>query len=147
MCRVSNLWPSDPDLLCFATYLPCRIWPFSCLLDTFVSTVAQHLRFSDVIGRFVKGMKFDVRFTFSRFPLRNMNRALDVVAKKPANWKNFLFPDPPSSAGAPKPTANLNLRVNRLMEENPEQKLAVSYYKMKILEAFVSWNGRQSSEN
>ena len=76
-----------------------------------------------------------------------MNRALDVVAKNSANWKNFLFPDPPSSAGAPKPAANLNLRINRLMEENPEQKLAVSYYQMKILEAFVSWNGRQSSEN
>ena len=73
-------------------------------------------------------MKFDVRFTFSRFPLRNMHRALEIMGKGQTNWKNWLFPDPSnfsafSSSQSSQPALHLN--VSRLMEENQEQKLAV----------------------
>ena len=81
--------------------------------------------------RFVKNMLFDVRFTFSRFPLRNMHRALEYVesSKNQLNWKNWLFPemtDALQSRFSGKSTvSNLNLQVSRLLEENHEQKLAV----------------------
>jgi hypothetical protein len=73
-------------------------------------------------------MKFDVRFTFSRFPLRNMHRALEIVGQGRTNWKNWLFPEPISSDSkwsGKSSSSNLNLQVGRLMEGNPEQKLAV----------------------
>jgi hypothetical protein len=70
-------------------------------------------------------MKFDIRFTFSRFPLRNMHRALEVMGKGQTNWKNWLFPDV-SDFSSHSGKSPLRLNVNRLMEENPEQKLAVS---------------------
>ena len=71
-------------------------------------------------------MKFDVRFTFSRFPLRNMQRALEIIGKTQKYWKNFLFPDPPKALTGQ--VQNVNVRVSRLMEQNPEQKLAVSLF-------------------
>ena len=86
-----------------------------------------------MICRFVKNMLFDVRFTFSRFPLRNMHRALELVdsLSSKQNWNNWLFPEMPAALKSKfcskSTSSNLNLKVSRLMEENAEQKLAVKF--------------------
>ena len=90
--------------------------------------------------RFVKNMKFDVRFTFSRFPLRNMHRALEIVGQGQTNWKNWLFPDPISSNSkysGKSSSSNLNLKVGQLMEGNLEQKLAVSIFSDSSRKVFI----------
>ena len=64
-------------------------------------------------------MKFNVRFTISRFPLRNMYRAIENIDK------GFLFPDPqdePEEADSP----IIKTFFNRDIEQNLEQKLAVN---------------------
>jgi len=60
-----------------------------------------------------------------------MHRALEIVGQGQSNWKNWLFPDPVSSDSrysGKSMSSNLNLHVGRLMEENQEQKLAVSIF-------------------
>ena len=39
---------------------------------------------------YVPGMKFDVRFTFSRFPLKLQHRAVQLAAER--SLGNILFP-------------------------------------------------------
>ena len=64
-------------------------------------------------------MKFNVRFTISRFPLRNMYRAIENIEK------GFLFPNPQEEIeDADIPT--IKTFFNRDIEQNLEQKLAVN---------------------
>ena len=42
-------------------------------------------------NRFVANMKFNIRFTFNRFPIRNMHRAAEFISGKP-EMKSFVFP-------------------------------------------------------
>lgn len=78
-------------------------------------------KFKDI---YIKGMKFDVRFTFNRVPLMRMHRALDLC--KLRNLWNFIFPNISSSPS--KPALELSdLRFfNKKIQENQEQSKAVS---------------------
>ena len=64
-------------------------------------------------------MKFNIRFTISRFPLRNMYRAIENIEK------GFLFPNPQDE---PEETECQTIKTyfNRDIEQNLEQKLAVN---------------------
>ena len=62
-------------------------------------------------------MKFNVRFTINRFPLRNMYRSIETVGK------GFIFPTETT-------VENYDVEIprsffNRDIEQNQEQKLAV----------------------
>ena len=70
-------------------------------------------------------MKFNVRFTINRFPMRNMYRAIEMVEK------SFLFPNVQPDA------ENVIVETprsffNRDIERNAEQKMAVSYFPFNI---------------
>lgn len=77
-------------------------------------------------GRFkklyIKGMKFDVRFTFNRLALRLMHRALGLLEN--ASLWSFVLPK-----CAPSSEPSLNIRrlqlFNKKIESNPEQYTAV----------------------
>jgi len=82
------------------------------------------LGFNDrLIKAFVPGMKFDVQFTVSRFPLRNMHRA--VILAKDSGILPTLFPNPVLLAD----TTNLPsiLCYDRKLEDNPQQFSAVQH--------------------
>jgi len=82
------------------------------------------LGFSDKLNRmFVPGMKFDVRFTVSRFPLRNMHRA--VVLAKTSGILSTLFPSPALLADSP--TLPSIKCYDRKVESNLEQFSAVQH--------------------
>eukprot|EP00090_Calanus_glacialis_P008453 TRINITY_DN16803_c0_g1_i1.p1 TRINITY_DN16803_c0_g1~~TRINITY_DN16803_c0_g1_i1.p1 ORF type:complete len:987 (-),score=378.79 TRINITY_DN16803_c0_g1_i1:278-3136(-) len=82
------------------------------------------LGFSDKLNRvFVPGMKFDVRFTVSRFPLRNMHRA--VVLSKTSGILSTLFPN--TVLLADNPTLPTIMCYDRKIETNPEQFSAVKH--------------------
>ncbi|KAG8267709.1 hypothetical protein J6590_044975, partial [Homalodisca vitripennis] len=66
--------------------------------------------------------KVDVRFTVNRFPILNMHRALSLVSKHQAF--SILFPEQSEPDPAPN-TSTLSPWVNPLIEQNPEQKLAI----------------------
>ncbi|XP_065293674.1 putative helicase MOV-10 [Dermacentor albipictus] len=72
---------------------------------------------------YIKGMRFDIRFTFNRIPLTRMHRSLDTC-KKRRLW-SFIFP--PSSSLPSKPALELSdLRFfNKKVQENEEQSKAV----------------------
>ena len=42
-------------------------------------------------NRFVNNMRFNIRFTFNRFPIRNMHRAAEYVSHNP-EMKRLVFP-------------------------------------------------------
>ena len=42
-------------------------------------------------NRFVNNMRFNIRFTFNRFPIRNMHRAAEYVSHNP-EMKKLVFP-------------------------------------------------------
>ena len=70
-------------------------------------------------------MKFNVRFTINRFPMRNMYRAIEMVEK------SFLFPNAHPEA------ENVIVETpksffNRDIEKNAEQKMAVSDFPFNI---------------
>lgn len=71
---------------------------------------------------YVKGMKFDIRFTFNRIPLMRMHQSLDTC-KRRSLW-SFIFP---SSSLPSKPALELSdLRFfNKKVQENREQSKAV----------------------
>ena len=72
---------------------------------------------------FVPGMKFDVRFTVSRFPLRNMHRA--VVLAKTSGILSTLFPSPAMLADS---TTLPSIKCyDRKVENNLEQFSAVQH--------------------
>ena len=75
-------------------------------------------------SNFVPNMKFDVRFTLSRFPLRNMHRAVSLVGASPHLMK-ALYPSQDGLA------TEFSLPVvrcyNRNIEENPQQLAAVQH--------------------
>jgi len=81
------------------------------------------LGFNDkLIRNFVPGMKFDVRFTVSRFPLRNMHRA--VVLSKTSRILSTLFPSPALLSGTTSTLSSLKC-YDRKIETNAEQYSAV----------------------
>lgn len=84
-------------------------------------TVEVTKKFNDI---YIKGMRFDVRFTFNRVPLMRMHRALDSC--KTRNLWSFIFPNGSSSPS--KPALELSdLRFfNKKVQENREQSKAVS---------------------
>ena len=70
-------------------------------------------------------MKFNVRFTINRFPMRNMYRAIEMVEK------SFLFPNVHPEA------ENVIVETpksffNRDIEKNAEQKMAVKDFPFDI---------------
>ena len=70
-------------------------------------------------------MRFNVRFTINRFPMRNMYRAIEMVEK------SFLFPNVQPDA------ENVIVETprsffNRDIERNAEQKMAVSDFPFNI---------------
>eukprot|EP00092_Neocalanus_flemingeri_P108624 GFUD01139505.1.p1 GENE.GFUD01139505.1~~GFUD01139505.1.p1 ORF type:complete len:1236 (+),score=447.39 GFUD01139505.1:45-3752(+) len=82
------------------------------------------LGFSDKLNKvFVNGMKFDVRFTVGRFPLRNMHRA--VVLAKTSGILPTLFPSPALLADTP--TLPSIKCYDRKIETNLEQFSAVQH--------------------
>jgi len=95
--------------------------------EGFVHLIEQEkvlLGFSDkLIRAFVPGMKFEVQFTVSRFPLRNMHRA--VVLSKTTGILSTLFPNPVLLADTP--TLPTIMCYDRKIESNPEQFSAVQH--------------------
>ncbi|KAL1423509.1 hypothetical protein MTO96_020899 [Rhipicephalus appendiculatus] len=83
-------------------------------------TVKVSGKFKDI---YIKGMRFDVRFTFNRIPLMRMHRALDSC--KTRNLWSFIFPN--NSSSPSKPALELSdLRFfNKKVQENREQSKAV----------------------
>ena len=70
-------------------------------------------------------MKFNVRFTINRFPMRNMYRAIEMVEK------SFLFPnDQPDAENVVVETPKSFF--NRDIEKNAEQKMAVNDFSLNI---------------
>ena len=66
-------------------------------------------------------MKFNIQFTFTRFPLRNMHRAVDMMAE--SNMIKVAFPKTPTIASS---IVNVpNSFINRNISDNEEQKRAV----------------------
>ena len=78
------------------------------------------------IKQYMKGMKLDVRFTISRFPVRNMHRAVEIASESSMPLKPLLFPKEeqlvPASAALPAIRCK-----NRKIEENAEQLRAVQH--------------------
>ena len=78
------------------------------------------------VNSYVKGIKFDVRFTISRFPMRNMHRAVELASDTSAPLLSLLFPE--SRQLVPPSAALPNIRCkNRAIEENSEQLTAVQH--------------------
>ena len=72
--------------------------------------------------KFIPGSRFDVQFTFNRFPLRTMHRAVEHI-----NVRNFMpiFPiNPPVKPKKANP-ASINF-INRRIAQNLEQSEAVA---------------------
>ena len=74
--------------------------------------------------KFVANMQFNIRFTFNRFPNRNMHRASEFISHNP-EFTSFVFPQLANGA-----QNELNQESNvrffdSKIEQNKEQKLAV----------------------
>ncbi|XP_066519855.1 putative helicase mov-10-B.1 isoform X2 [Hoplias malabaricus] len=75
-----------------------------------------------LVQNFIPNMKFDVEFSFNRFPLKLQHRAVDLAVQH--RLGNVLFP----SDRRLKYTALPQLRMfNRDLETNPEQNAAVQH--------------------
>ena len=73
-------------------------------------------------------MKFNVRFTINRFPLRNMYRAIETVGK------DFLFPTSREEDGEENSDVVVQKSFfNRDIEQNLEQKRAVIYSPINLI--------------
>ncbi len=83
------------------------------------------------MNKFANGMKFDVRFTFNRFPLRNMHRAVADLGKSDS-LLDVIFPKKEEghanakkrSSGEPAKPPQHGF-YNRKVGSNPEQARAV----------------------
>ncbi|XP_035676776.1 putative helicase MOV-10 [Branchiostoma floridae] len=79
-----------------------------------------------LLDNFIKGMAFDVQFTFNRLSLRLQHRSLQLVRSRPS-LGGVLFPDeahlqPPDASS----NQDMTLRFyNRKLEDNVEQSRAV----------------------
>ncbi|XP_078595010.1 putative helicase MOV-10 [Branchiostoma floridae x Branchiostoma japonicum] len=79
-----------------------------------------------LLDNFIKGMTFDVQFTFNRLSLRLQHRSLQLVRSRPS-LGGVLFPDeahlqPPDASS----NQDMTLRFyNRKLEDNVEQSRAV----------------------
>ncbi len=93
----------------------------------FCSTYEFHF----IIIRFIPKMRFDVRFTFNRFPIRNMHRAVDIIGRESGNfWWDILFPGTEVSQRPKNPHIQIPSFYNRKIESNSQQKLAVKYFRL-----------------
>jgi len=71
-----------------------------------------------LVESFITNMKFNVRFTIGRFPLRNMHRAVSLASVP--HLQATLFPG--SEHISPSPSLQPTLRCyNRMIEQNAEQ--------------------------
>jgi len=77
---------------------------------------------NDLIRRFIRGMKFDVRFTINRYPLKNMYRAISLV--KQEKLLDCLFPEK-SMNNQPLGSDLQFSPFNRLISTNPHQMTAI----------------------
>ena len=75
--------------------------------------------------RFIRNMRFNIRFTFNRFPLRNMHRAAEYIEKNPG-FSSYVFPT--ASPEQLRNVANSDNLVffDKDIAKNTEQKLAVA---------------------
>ena len=72
-------------------------------------------------------MRFDVRFTFNRFPIRNMHRAVDIIGRESGSfWWDLLFPGKELSQRPKNGHVSIPSFFNKKIEDNEQQKLAVS---------------------
>ncbi|XP_026778492.3 putative helicase mov-10-B.1 isoform X1 [Pangasianodon hypophthalmus] len=75
-----------------------------------------------LVQKFIANMKFNVEFSFNRFPLKLQHRAVQLAAEH--RLGDVLFP----THNGVKQTALPKLRIyNRDLETNPEQKAAVQH--------------------
>ena len=75
-------------------------------------------------NRFIDKMRFNIRFTFNRFPLRNMHRAVQYVAENP-HMRSVVFPSPPLDILQGQVAPNNMAFFDRQIQNNEEQNLAV----------------------
>ena len=82
---------------------------------------------SKLRNKFVPNMQFNIRFTFNRFPNRNMHRAAEFISHCP-EFGSFVFPKVPNGGvqnGVLNQESNVRFFDSKI-EQNKEQKLAVS---------------------
>lgn len=79
---------------------------------------------SQLVSRFVEGMKFSVEFTITRLTLRLQHRAAELASSY--RLESVLFPAEPNMSFQPKDLPNLRL-FDRQLEKNPEQYQAVQH--------------------
>lgn len=96
-------------------------WYKGCVHDISANTVG--LRFSDQFSTF-KGNRFNVQFVLNRIPLRRQHQALTVKNES----SRLVFPDIEHDLSS---TINLDdgnptPPINRTLQDNPEQLMAVS---------------------
>ena len=82
---------------------------------------------SKLRNKFVNNMLFNIRFTFNRFPNRNMHRAAEFIAHHP-EFNSFVFPALENSDVENHELNQVsNVRFfDSKIEANKEQKLAVT---------------------
>ena len=78
------------------------------------------------IKQYMKGMKLDVRFTISRFPVRNMHRAVEIASESSMPLQPLLFPNEEQLVTASAALPAIRCK-NRKIEENAEQLRAVQH--------------------
>ncbi|XP_067448390.1 putative helicase mov-10-B.2 [Thunnus thynnus] len=79
---------------------------------------------SELLDRFVDGMKFNVEFTVNRLTLRVQHRAAELAATY--RLEEVLFPAAPTSSSQPSELPKLRL-FDYQLERNPEQYQAVQH--------------------
>uniref|UniRef100_A0A3P9BUE3 RNA helicase n=1 Tax=Maylandia zebra TaxID=106582 RepID=A0A3P9BUE3_9CICH len=79
---------------------------------------------SQLVSRFVEGMKFSVEFTITRLTLRLQHRAAELASSY--RLESVLFPAEPNMPFQPKDLPNLRLET-LAAGENPEQYQAVQH--------------------
>ncbi|TVK90475.1 putative RNA helicase SDE3 [Bagarius yarrelli] len=77
---------------------------------------------NNLVQKFIANMKFNVEFSFNRFPHKLQHRAVQLAAKHKLG--NVLFPTPNTVIQAELPKLRM---YNRDLETNPEQKAAVQH--------------------
>ncbi|XP_005914763.1 putative helicase mov-10-B.2 [Haplochromis burtoni] len=79
---------------------------------------------SQLVSRFVEGMKFSVEFTINHVTLRLQHRAAELAFSR--RLESVLFPAEPNMSFQPKDLPNLRL-FDWQLEKNPEQYQAVQH--------------------
>ena len=75
--------------------------------------------------RFINNMRFNIRFTFNRFPLRNMHRAAEYIAHNP-EYSSYVFPTASTEELRSAERADRMIFFDQNIAQNSEQKLAVA---------------------